>query len=91
MSKNLFPLHIYRPNDYTAEIYLLPHLQFCNSFTIMFFPLPSKVFTGILKIYELSKIYVKKPKYCQTLALPIIIYQANSLSQLHRAFELYPY
>ena len=70
---------------------VLLQLEFYNIFTIMFFPLFSKFFTDILKIYELPKIYNKKPKYCQTLVLTIIIYQANSMSQLHRAFELYPY
>ena len=44
----------------------------------MFFPLLSNVFTNILKIYELPKIYNKIPKYCQTLALTIIIYQIPS-------------
>ena len=57
----------------------------------MFFPLCSKVFTNILKIYELPKINNTIPKYCQTLLLTIIIYQANSMSQLHLASELYPF
>ena len=48
----------------------------------MFFPLFSKVFTDILKIYELPKIYNKIPKYCQTLVLTMIMYQANSMSNL---------
>ena len=59
-------------------------------FSLMFFPLFSKVFTDILNIYELPKIYNKIPKYCQTLAL-IIVSQINSMSQLHLVFELYPY
>ena len=57
----------------------------------MFFPLFSKVFPNILKIYELPKIYNEILKYCQTLVLKIIIYQANSMSHLHLASEQYPY
>ena len=53
----------------------------------MFFPLFSKVFT---KIYEPPKIDYMIPKHCQTLVLTIIIYQVNSVSQLHLASELYP-
>ena len=45
----------------------------------MFFPIFSNVFTNILKIYELPKIYNK---------LTIIIYQVNSMSQLHLASEI---
>ena len=45
----------------------------------MFFPLFSKVFTDILKIYELPQIYNKIPKYCQTLALTTIIYQTRPI------------
>ena len=60
-------------------------------FSLMFFPLFSKVFTDILKICELPKIYYKVPNYYQTLVLTISMYQANSMSQLHLAFELYPY
>ena len=41
-----------RPNDYTIEIIVLLQIQ-------MFFPLFSNVFTNILKIYELAKIYSK--------------------------------
>ena len=55
----------------------------------MLFPLCSKVFTNILKIYEPPKINNTIPKYCQTLDLTIIIYQANSMSQLQLASELY--
>ena len=51
----------------------------------------SKVFTDILKTYELPKIYNKIPKYCQALLVTIIIYQAIFISQLHLALELYPY
>ena len=58
---------------------------------LQFYNISTKDFTDILKIYELPKIYNKIPKYCQTLVLTIIIYQANSMSQLHLAFELYPY
>ena len=57
--------------------------MFCSNFnftifSLIFFPLFTKVFTGILKIYELLKIYYKIP-YCQMLVLTIIIYQANSV------------
>ena len=70
--------------------------MFCSNFgsTIFWlisFPLFLKDFTDILKIYELPKIYNKIPKYSQTLVLTIIVYQANSMSQLHLPFELYPY
>ena len=59
--------------------------MFCSNFSftnflLMFFPLFSKVFTDILKIFELPKIYRKIPKYLQTLVLTIIIYQAKSIS-----------
>ena len=57
----------------------------------MFFPLYSNVSTNILKIYKLPKIDNMMPKYCQTLVLAIIIYQANSMSQLRLASELYPF
>ena len=52
-------------------------------------PLPSKAFTNISKIYELPKIYNKIPKYSETLVSSKIIYQTNSMRQLHLAFELY--
>ena len=65
---------------------ILLQLQFYNIFTNVL----SKVFTDILKIYDLPKIYNKRPKHCQTFVLTIIIYQANSKSQLRLAFELYP-
>ena len=52
----------------------------------MLVPLFSKVFTNILKIYELPKINNAIPEYCQTLVLTIIIYQANAMSQLHLNF-----
>ena len=51
----------------------------------MFFPLFTKVFTNILKIYELPEIYNKILKKLFT----IIIYQVNSMSQLHLVSELY--
>ena len=56
--------------------------MFCSNFSfaifsLMFFPLFPKVFTDILMIHELPKIYNKIPKYCKTLVLKIIIYQAN--------------
>ena len=31
--KNMFPLHICRPNDYTIEIIVLLQIQFYNIFT----------------------------------------------------------
>ena len=65
---------------------VLLQLQFYNIFTNVL----SKVFTDILKIFELPKIF-NKPKYYQTLVFTIIIYQANSISQLHQAFDLYPF
>ena len=86
--KNLFPLHIYVDQMIIQQRFnVLLQVQFYNVFTNVL----SKVFTGILKIYELPKIYNKNPKYCQTLTLTIIIYQANSMSQLQRAFQIYPY
>ena len=71
-------------------------LMFCSKFSftiflLMFFPLFSKFFTNILKIYELPKINDAILKSCQTLVLTIIILQVNSMSQLHLASELYPY
>ena len=55
VSKNLFPLYICGPNDYTG-------LMFCSNFSftifsLMLFPLLWKVFTDILNIYELPKIH----------------------------------
>ena len=58
---------------------------FTNVLSIIF-----KSFTNILKIYEVPKIYNKISKYCQSLVLTIIIYQANPISQLHVVSELYP-
>ena len=55
----------------------------------MLFPLVSKVFTDIFKIYELPKTCNKIPKYCQILVLTIIICQANSMSQLNLPFGVY--
>ena len=81
---------------YVDKMIIQQRLMFCSKFSftiflLMFFPLCSKVFTNILKIYELPKINNTIPKYCQTLLLTIIIYQANSMSQLHLASELYPF
>ena len=73
-----------RPNDYTIEILFCFKFSF-TIFLTMFFPLFSNVFTNILKIYELPKIYNKILKKLFT----IIIYQVNSMSQLHLASELY--
>ena len=71
-------------------------LMFCSKisfriFLLIFFPLCSKVFIDILKIYDLPKINNTIPKYCQTHVLTIIIYQAHSMSHLQLASELYPY
>ena len=54
-------------------------------FLLMFFSLFSNVFTNILKIDELPRVYNKILKKLFT----IIIYQVNSMSQLHLASELY--
>ena len=69
---------------------VLLQIQFYNIFTNVL-SIISKVFTNTLKTDELPKIYSKIPKYCQTLVLTIIIYQANSMSQLHLASELCTY
>ena len=82
--KHMFPLHICRPNDYTIEILFCFKFSF-TIFLTRFFPLFSNVFTNIVKIYELPNIYNKILK----ILLTIIIYQINSMSQLHLAFELY--
>ena len=39
-------------------------------------------------IYELPKAHIKIPKYSQALVLTIIIYQGNSMPQLHLDLEL---
>ena len=54
---------------------ILLQLQFYK----IFFNVLSKVFTEILNVYELPKIYNKKPKYCQKFVLIIITYQVNSI------------
>ena len=69
--KNMFPLHICRPNDYAIEIVLL-QIQIYN-ILLMFFLLFSNVFTNIFKIYELPKIYNK----ILTKMFTIIFYQVN--------------
>ena len=89
--KNLFSLHICRRNDYTTEINGLLQVQFYNIFTDVLSIIFIFVLTNILKIYELPKINNMIPKYCQTLVLTISIYQANSMSQLHLASELYSF
>ena len=81
---------------YVDKMIIQPRLMFCSKFSftmflLIFFLLLSNVFTDVLKIDELPKIYNKIPKYCQTLVSTIIIYHANSMSQLHLASELYPY
>ena len=82
--KNMFPLHICRPNDYTIKIIVFLQIQFNSVFTNVL-PVFSNVFTNILKIYELPKIYNKILKKLLT----IIIYQVNSMSQLHLVSEIY--
>ena len=57
----------------------------------MFVLLLHKISTDILKISDMPNIYNKIPKYCKTLLVTITIYQANFMSQLYLAFELYPY
>ena len=82
--KNMFPLHICRPNDYTIEISVFLQIKFYKIFTdassIIF-----KIVTNILEIYELTKIYNKILKKL----FMLIIYKVNSISQLHLASELY--
>ena len=75
---------------YVDEMITQERLMLCFKFSftiflLMFFPLFSKVFTNILKIHELPKIYNKILKKLLT----IIIYQVNSMSQLHLASEIY--
>ena len=82
--KNMFRLHICKPNDYTIEIIVLLQIQFYDIFTNVF-SIIFKRFTNILKIYELPKIYNKILKKLFT----IIICQVNSLSKFHLASELY--
>ena len=72
LMKNMLPLHIRRPNDYTIEIIVLLQIKIRNTL-LMFFPLFSNFFTNILKIYELPRIYNKVLKKLFT----IIIYQVN--------------
>ena len=86
--KNLLLLHICRPNDYT-EVFCCNFIL--TIFLLIFFPLLRNVFSDILKIFELAKIYNKIPKYCQAFLVTITIYQITFFSQLHLAFELYPY
>ena len=81
--KNMLPLHICKPNDYSIEISVLLQIQFYNIFTNVPSIIP-KVVTNILKDYELPKIYKILKKL-----FTIIIYQVNSMSQLHLASELY--
>ena len=86
--KNMFPLHICRPNHYTIEISAFLQIQIYNIFTnvpsiIGSFHIP-KVVNNILKIYQLPKIYQILKKL-----LTIITYQVNSMSELHLASELY--
>ena len=65
---------------------VLLHIQFCNIFTNVFFI----IFTDILKIYELIKIYNKIPKYCQKLFLTIIIYQAKYYVKISSGLRTIP-
>ena len=76
-------------STYVDQMIIQKRLLFCLKFSftiflLMFFPIFSNVFTNILKIYELPKIYNKILKKLLT----IIIYHANSMSQLHLASEL---
>ena len=78
--KNLFLLHICRTKWlYSSDLMFYSNFRF-TIFSLMLFPLLTKVFTDILKIYELPKIYNNRSKFCQKLVLTIIIYQANSMS-----------
>ena len=63
--KNMFPLHICRPNDYTIEIIVLLQIQFDNILTNVS-SVFSNVFTNILKIYEL-------PKMCNKILKKLLI------------------
>ena len=54
---------------YVDNVIIQQRLMFCSKFNftiflLMFFPLCSKVFTNILKIYELPKTNNTLPKYC---------------------------
>ena len=81
---------------YVYKMIIQQRLMFFSKFSftiflLMFFTLCSKVFINILKICELPNVNNTIPKYCQTLVLTIIMYQANSMSKLQVAFKLYPY
>ena len=81
--KNIFPLHICRPN--IQQILLFCFKFSFTIFLLMLFPLFSNVFPNILKVYEVTKIYNKILEKLFT----IIIYQVNSMLQFHLASELY--
>ena len=81
--KNLFLLYIVDEMIIQQRFNVLLQVPFYNIFTNVL----SKVFTDILKNYELPKIYNKKPKYCQTLVSTIIIYQKR-LFLLHQMLSL---
>ena len=81
--KNIFALDICRPNYYTVKVIVLLQFQF-YIFLLMFFPIFSNVFSNILKIYELPKIYKKILK--KTVDNN---YQVNSMSQLLLGSEIY--
>ena len=72
---------IYFLCTYVDKMIIQQRLMFCSKFSfkifLLFFSLCSKVFTNILKIYELPKINHTIHKYCQTLVWTIIIYQTN--------------
>ena len=75
---------------YVNQMTIQQRLLFCFKFSftiflLMLFPIFSIVFTNILKIYELSKIYNKILKKLLT----IIIYQVNSMTKLHMTSEIY--
>ena len=75
---------------YVDQMIIQQRLFFCFKlnfnffFLLMFLTLFSNVFTSILKTYELPKIYNKILRRLFT----IIIYQVNSMWQIHLASEL---
>ena len=75
--KSVSSVHIETKWLYSRDLMFCSNFNF-TIFSLIFSPLFPKVFNGILKIYELLKIY-HKILYCQMLFLTIIIYQANSV------------
>ena len=74
--KSVSSAHILTKLLYSRDLMLCSNFNFL--IFLLFFPLFPKVFTGILKTYELLKIY-DKTHYCQMLVLTIMIYQVNSV------------